>query len=39
MDEAKHYVQFRSNNFYENLSILDIIDNLGWSGTKKYITL
>jgi hypothetical protein len=37
--KANHYSQFCSNNFYENLSILDVLANLGWSGTKTYINV
>jgi len=37
--ESKPYAQFCSNNFYQNLSILDVLANLGWSGTKTYINI
>ena len=37
--QSKPYTQFCSNNFYENLSILDVLANLGWSGTKAYINV
>lgn len=35
---SKEYNQFNNKNFKENLSIIDVIANLGWKETKKYIT-
>jgi len=35
---SKEYNQFNNKNFIENLSIIDVIANLGWKETKKYIT-
>ncbi len=34
---SKKYIQLNNENFIENLSILDVIANLGWKGTKIYI--
>ena len=33
----KSYEQKNQNNFIENLSIIDVIANLGWINTKTYV--
>ena len=36
--EPKIYKQFRQDKFESHLSIIDVVANLGWKNTKKYIT-
>ena len=36
--KPKNYTQFRCENFVSHLSIIDIVANIGWKQTMKYVS-